>query len=150
MLEAKMFRLASFVRHRLGFAAKPLSSEVLTQHLLQRETPEWTSYFVRYNDVSNDQRGYSHFNWSAGGANYHILRTGCFPYMKYHCSKRPYQDLRMEDYLFRVLKVINLGLPCIAYGIAAYFLIRHEELVHTKKGTVPVFFLYEEDKGAMY
>ena len=145
-----MFALAQLIRRKLGLRLKPRASEVLTAHLLQRGQPEWTSYFVRYSDVASDQRGLSHFNWSAGGVNYHILRTGCFPYMKYHCSRRPHQDLRLEDRLFWALKLINLGIPCAAYGLAACFLIRHTELVHTKTGTVPIYFLYEEDKGAMF
>ena len=29
--------------------------------------------------------------------------------MKYHCTKRLYQDLSLEDKLFRGLKVANLG-----------------------------------------
>lgn len=85
--------------------------QVLTSYLLQTNEPPWTSYFVRYADVVNDQRGMSHFNWSAGGSNYHVLRTGCFPYIKYHCSKRPAQDLSGEDRFFKAIKILNLGKP---------------------------------------
>lgn len=66
--------------------------------------------FLKYKDVKNDQWGKSHFNWTLdSGTNYHILRTGCFPYMKYHCSRRPIDDLKMEDYFFRAIKVVSLG-----------------------------------------
>ncbi|XP_014469250.1 PREDICTED: uncharacterized protein C15orf61 homolog isoform X4 [Dinoponera quadriceps] len=88
---------------------KPLASEVLTSYLLQSGEPPWTSYFVRYVDVANDQRGMSHFNWPAGDSNYHVLRTGCFPYIKYHCSKRPAQDLSGEDRFFKAIKILNLA-----------------------------------------
>ncbi|XP_017467626.1 PREDICTED: uncharacterized protein C15orf61 homolog isoform X2 [Rhagoletis zephyria] len=129
---------------------KPKASEVLTAYLKQCSEPPWTSYFFK--DVENDQRGWSHFNWTLDtGTNYHILRTGCYPYMKYHCSKRAIQDLSLEDRFFRVLKVINLGLPMLFYGLAAIHLITHEELVHLPNGSrIPIYFLYAEDKGSMH
>lgn len=66
--------------------------------------------YKQYRDVNNDQWGHSHFNWTLdSGANYHILRTGCYPYMKYHCTKRPYQDLTLDDRFMKFIKVINLG-----------------------------------------
>ncbi|XP_011167785.1 uncharacterized protein C15orf61 homolog [Solenopsis invicta] len=129
---------------------KPLASEVLTSYLLQTGEPPWTSYFVRYADVVNDQRGMSHFNWPAGGSNYHVLRTGCFPYIKYHCSKRPVQDLSGEDRFFKAIKILNLGIPTLMYGLAATQLIRHREIVGTPRGDVTIYFLLPEDKGSSY
>lgn len=67
------------------------------------------SYFFQYSSITDDQWGKSHFNWKVGKSNYHILRTGCYPYIKYHCSKRSVQNLILEDYFFRCIKVLNLG-----------------------------------------
>lgn len=47
-------------------------------------------------------------------------------------------------------QVYLLGLPCLAYGIAATFLIKHEETVYLSKGNVTIYFLYPEDKGSPY
>lgn len=148
LLKTNVNILSRFTRRRC--IPRPKVSEVLTAYLQQRDFPHWTSYFVRYSDVVNDQKGCSHFNWKIADKNYHILRTGCYPYMKYHCTQRPHEDLTMEDKLFRVIKVMNLGIPCLAYGIAATFLFTHVEQVQTSSGKVPIFFLYKEDIGAVY
>ncbi|KAK3595144.1 hypothetical protein CHS0354_028576 [Potamilus streckersoni] len=129
---------------------RPLASEVLTCQLRQRDLPCWTSFCVYKWSIVNDQFGLSHFNWEVDGVNYHILRTGCFPYIKYHCSRRPYQDLTTENTFFTVLKIINVGIPTLAYGIGSWMLIKFEEEVKTSKGTVKVYFLNKEDRNAQY
>lgn len=88
---------------------RPKASEVLTAYLKQSKEPPWTSYFVKYSSVVNDQYGQSHFNWKVGDSNYHILRTGCYPYIKYHCTKRPHADLSLDNTLMGAVKVLNLG-----------------------------------------
>ncbi|XP_025832693.1 uncharacterized protein C15orf61 homolog isoform X2 [Agrilus planipennis] len=128
----------------------PTASSVLTSYLKQRKEPPWTSYFIRYIDIEDDQFGMSHFNWKVGNSNYHILRTGCFPYIKYHCTKRPYQDLSVEDLFFRLVKLMNLGIPCLLYGIAAIMMISHSEIVNTPNGRVTIFFLIPENKDSNY
>lgn len=51
----------------------------------------------------------SNFNWKVGSSNYQILRTGCFPYIKYHCSRKEEEDLVVSDKFMRIIKVLNLG-----------------------------------------
>lgn len=129
---------------------KPAASEVLSCHLRQRCYPPWTSYFVKYSSVKNDQFGRSHFNWDVDGRNYHVLRTGCFPYIKYHCTQRPYQDIRLDDRLIRILKMLNLGIPTLAYGLVSIYLISCEEKIPTSRGPVSIYFHIEEDPTSQW
>ncbi|XP_050343605.1 uncharacterized protein C15orf61 isoform X1 [Nymphalis io] len=132
------------------FSSRPSSSEVLTSYLSQCKEPPWTSYFVKYSSVSDDQFGMSNFNWKVGNSNYQILRTGCFPYIKYHCSRKEEEDLVISDRFMRIIKIVNLGIPCLLYGLAATQLIKHEEIVYTSKGSVIIYFLLPEHKGSLY
>ncbi|XP_028823195.1 uncharacterized protein C15orf61-like isoform X3 [Denticeps clupeoides] len=129
---------------------RPDASEVLTRHLAQRGLPPWTSFCVRYSAVNNDQFGRSSFNWEVQGQNYQILRTGCFPFIKYHCTRAPAQDLRRQDRFFGALKLANLGLPCLAYGVGSWMMVGASETVRTSAGPVTVYFLYREQEGARF
>lgn len=131
-------------------SSKPSSSEVLTAYLLQCNEPPWTSYFVKYSSVKDDQFGMSNFNWKVGNYNYQILRTGCFPFIKYHCSRKEAEDLNASDKFMRIIKVANLGIPCLLYGLAASQLIKHNEIVQTSRGPVVIYFLLPEHKGSHF
>jgi hypothetical protein len=43
-----------------------------------------------------------------------------------------------------------LGIPPLFYGLAATMLIKHVEYVDMPDRKVPIYFLYEEDKGSEY
>ena len=102
-----------------------------------------------YCDVNNDLWGRSHFNFDVDGRNYHVLRTGAFPFVKFHCSRRPPgQDLFLEDKFYNGLKVLNLGLPTLVYGLAGLLWARHRESVRTELGPVTVYFWYRETPDA--
>ena len=58
------------------------------------------------------------------------------------------QDLSAEDNFYRGLKVLNLGLPTLVYGLAGLLWARHSETVRTDLGAVTVYFWYKETPGA--
>ena len=122
-----------------------------------------------YCSASNDLWGRSHFNFDVDGRNYHVLRTGAFPFIKFHCSLRPKQDLTLEDNFYRALKVINFGeskrtflneirnmtnhfsgIPTFLYGIAGLLWAKHTEEVHTPQGKVTIYFWYKETEKAQH
>jgi hypothetical protein len=144
--------LISLYNHFFRSKLVPKSSEILRCYIRQRNYPPWTSYFILQYDCLNDQFGQSHFEFDIDGHNYHILRTGCFPYIKYHCTQRPKgDDLTIENRLYTFFKIFNLGLPTLMYGLAAIFLIRHYELVHTNQhDSIKIYFLMKEDIDARY
>ncbi|CAB3239003.1 unnamed protein product [Arctia plantaginis] len=146
----KLLSKTIIIKYQVAFFfSRPTASEVLTAYLTQCNEPPWTSYFVK-TSVVNDQFGMSNFNWKVGKSNYQILRTGCFPYIKYHCSRRKAEDLGTSDKFMKIIKVLNFGIPCFLYGLAATQLIRHKEIVHTSKGPVTIYFLLPEHKGSSY
>lgn len=128
---------------------KPLSSTVLREFLIQRRLPHWTSYFVKYSDMKNDHHGLSHFNFEVNNKNYEILRTGCYPFVKYHCTATdPPNDLKWTNAIIRLAKISTLCLPCLVYGTAARFLITHDEVL--KERNIKIHFLIPEDHNARF
>lgn len=117
----KLPRYGPFTRIKLLFKGstakenflnkRPTASELLTSYLQQRQCPEWTSFFVRYDSLINDHFGLSNFNWlvEEHNVNYHILRTGCWPYVKYHCSRKNAHNLSFENTFFKLIKFFNFG-----------------------------------------
>lgn len=91
----------------------PKASKVLDAYLRQ-ENPHWTAFFVKYKDIQNDQFNKTCFIHKLENSEYLILRTGCFPFIKYHCSKvtkKEYQQEQIEfqNKFFNVIKLMNFG-----------------------------------------
>lgn len=99
-------------------AKLPKASEILNSYLRQQNYPHWTSYFVKYKDCVNDQFGLSYFINTCDDPKwrYLILRTGCFPFMKYHCTRLnpdlevDHAQIKFQNGFFNLIKLINLGL----------------------------------------
>ncbi|ELT98296.1 hypothetical protein CAPTEDRAFT_170635 [Capitella teleta] len=140
--------ILKIIRYLLRRPKRPKGSEVLTCHLRQSGLPHWTSFAVKRSSVENDQYGLSHFNWQVDGKNYQVLRTGCFPFVKYHCSSRPPSDLTFDNNLYTWLKIVNFGIPCFVYGLSLWSLVRVKEEVKTSKGSVTIHFLLLEDRNS--
>ena len=61
-----------------GYRKRPKASDVLAAYIKKRNYPSWTSYFVAYKDIQDDNFGEKHFNFEVDGRNYHILRSVSF------------------------------------------------------------------------
>ena len=89
---------------------KPKASRVLKSYLLNKKSSGVISFAILKKEVLNDQFGQSKFNLDVNGENFCIFRTGCHPFLKYHCVKTAYVDTKVENIFFNFLKCINLGL----------------------------------------
>lgn len=89
---------------------RPTTSEVITCYIRLTNYPYWTSFFVPYSSILNDHYAFSSFNWLVDGHNYQILRTGCYPFIKYHCTKKEAENMSAQNKLFNMIKVVNLGI----------------------------------------
>lgn len=127
---------------------RPKSSQVLEAYLKQRNCTAWTAFYVAQKDVENDLWGQSHFNFQVSkDCNYHVLRTGAYPFIKFHCTLRPRgQDLTVENHFYNFLKVINFGFPTLLYGLAGLLWANHRETVsiHGFEKPITLYFWYKE------
>jgi hypothetical protein len=120
------------------------SSAVLTAYIQHRQFPAWTAFYIKKRDIVNDQFGLSNFNWKVDGVNYHILRTGCYPFVKYHCTKAPYENLQTQNLFYGSLKLINFGIPLVLYGLAGLMFANHREHIVVQGTKIELRFWYEE------
>lgn len=105
----------------------PKASEVLNCYLKQENYPYWTSYFVKAKDVLNDQYNMSYFIHKIDNRNrYLVLRTGCFPFIKYHCTKLKQNELvteydqkqiKFQNSFCNLIKIINFGKLTIFFSV---------------------------------
>lgn len=93
----------------------PKASEVLTCYLKQEKGPFWTAFFVKYKDVINDHFEKTCFIHKVDDqTEYLIMRTGCFPFIKYHCSQvtsKEYDPTQIEfqNKFYNLIKLMNFG-----------------------------------------
>ena len=135
-------------RFQRSTANQPKSSEVLKQYLRQRNYPSWTAWYVPYSQVQNDYFSRSHFNFDVDGLNYHVLRTGAFPFIKFHCTRKSIdENLKFQDVFYTILKLLNFGFPTLLYGIAGLLWANHTEQVYMQNyhRFITLYFWYPEN-----
>ena len=91
----------------------------------------------------------SNFFFEVDKLRFEILRTGCWPYIKYHCTLvgGTEENLQQTDRLIRICKLF-LFPACPAYGIAAFLLLfssKSGTLIYNVSGEkVKLYFLLDE------
>ena len=119
---------------------------MFSQHILDKGLYlHGQHFYVSQKDIKNDHFGMSHFNWSVDGTNYHVLRTGCWPFVKYHCTKAPYANLQAGNIFYGVLKLLNFGIPGFLYGIAGLLFTKHIDTVEINSKVIELKFWYKEN-----
>ena len=96
---------------------KPNASNLLSFYLKHKDYPDLIAFAVLKKDVKDDHFARSYFNWNVEGINFCVLRTGCYPFVKYHCTKSPALDLTLQNNFFTFLKIINLGSVFLNYKL---------------------------------
>ena len=97
--------------------------------------------------MKNDLWGKSHFNFQVDEVNYHVLRTGAHPFIKFHCTARPLDsNLWIENHFYNFLKIANFGVPCLLYGLAGLIWAKHSEEVFLEglEKPITIYFWYQE------
>ena len=59
-------------------------------------------------------------------------------------------DLKGQNMFITSLKVINFGIPTLAYGLVSVVLVSVEEDVVMEDGVVKIYFHIPEDNDAMH
>ncbi|TPP59946.1 Serine/threonine-protein phosphatase 2A 65 kDa regulatory subunit A beta isoform [Fasciola gigantica] len=96
------------IRSLVFYRSSLKASELLTCVLREKLHPPWTAFYIRQWDVLDDHWGKSCFNFAVDKINYQILRTACFPLIKYHCTRYPPVELQLVDRFYLLLKIVNL------------------------------------------
>ncbi|KAL1228694.1 Uncharacterized protein TSPI_04378 [Trichinella spiralis] len=128
-----------------GYQKRPLASDVLRVHLITRQHPAVTSFFIPYRYIQDEHFGQSCFNFEVDKINYRIMRTGCFPFVKYYCNREAPIDNYLTDKFFTILKILNLGIPCLLYGVIAWFLVQSVTTYYINGSKVILYFLLPEE-----
>ncbi len=101
----------------------PLLSAILLHRLRQCPTGcEYTSFFVRQSALLDDCASQSvvpMLGWK-------VYRAQCWPFVKLYCRREHVAsaatappDVHLENKMLGALKIINLGIPFLIYGLAA-------------------------------
>lgn len=58
--------------------------------------------------------------------------------------------MKLENIIFMLLKVLNLGILILVYGMVVCWFIKYEEIVRINYGEVKIYFLMLEEKDVMF